>query len=141
VVRGCVYDASNITVSGNKFVNNGYFKNPTNSDFGELSLSPHATNCFSKNVTPDGTYPSNLQKTEATCTGKTASGNAFGVGLNLYLQTLCDTGFGSCPAGSNYPPRQSVVMQPLPSSKKLATMPNPCLGVPTNAWCVKGKLK
>ena len=50
---------------------------------------------------------------------------------------LCDTGFGSCPPGANYPPFTGVVMHSLPDT--LATMPNPCLGVPTNAWCRKGK--
>jgi hypothetical protein len=29
-------------------------------------------------------------------------------------------------------------MRPLP--KNLPSMPNPCLGVPANAWCKAGKL-
>ena len=48
---------------------------------------------------------------------------------------LCDTGFGSCPAGSTYPVSTGVVMHPLP---KLKTMPNPCVNVPNNAWCKNG---
>jgi hypothetical protein len=32
-----------------------------------------------------------------------------------------------------------VVMHPLP--KNLATMPNPCAGVPANPWCARAKRK
>ena len=33
----------------------------------------------------------------------TRPGNALGAGAELYFQALCDTGFGSCPAGASYP--------------------------------------
>jgi hypothetical protein len=53
-------------------------------------------------------------------------------------QVLCDSqvklsGFG-CQPGDFYPRRTKVVMHPLPK-KGLATMPNPCVGVPHNPWC------
>ena len=50
---------------------------------------------------------------------------------------LCDTGIGgaaTCPAGSKYPKVSTdVVMHKLPTT--LTTMPDPCKGVPANAWC------
>jgi hypothetical protein len=50
---------------------------------------------------------------------------------------LCDTGNGTCPAGAKYPQATGVVMHPLP--KTLVSMPNPCDGVPANAWCPNGR--
>ena len=47
-------------------------------------------------------------------------------------------GFGACPAGTSYPAETGVQMHPLP--KNLATMPNPCVGVPDSAWCKGGKV-
>jgi len=133
---GCVYDPQGDALIGNTFRHNGYFKNPSNSDFGELTLSKHVVNCFSKNVAPDGSFPTNLAKAESKCTGKSAGGNAFGSAQNLYFQALCDTGLGSCPAGSHYPVHGPVKLHALP---KLPSMPNPCKGVPSNAWCKAGK--
>ena len=134
---GCVYDPQNDTMLANTFKHNGYFKNPSNSDFGELTLSPHVQNCFAKNRDPDGSFPKNLQTAEAKCSGKTTSGNAFGPAQQLYFQALCDTGLGSCPKGSKYPPRTGVVLHKLPTT--LPTMPNPCSGVPANPWCSGGR--
>ena len=42
------------------------------------------------------------------------------------------SGFG-CQPGDHYPRATHIVMHKLP--KKLATMPNPCEGVPANPWC------
>ena len=105
---GCVYDPQGDALIGNTFRHNGYFGNPTNSDFGELTLNSHVENCFSKNTAPDGSFPTNLAATEKTCTGKKSSGNAFGAGGALYAQALCDTGLGSCPAGAHYPTHGAV---------------------------------
>ena len=55
----------------------------------------------------------------------------------LLGQVLCDTGFGTCPAGSRYPQLTVITMHPLPAN--LPSMPNPCLGVPDNAWCPGGR--
>jgi len=134
---GCVYDPKNDAIISNKFLHNGTLKNASNGDLGELTLNTHPSNCFSKNVTPDGVFPSGVAH-ETTC-GGAKGGDAIGPGLPLYLQALCDTGFGSCPSGSHYPPFTGVVLQRLPSASKLVTMPNPCLGVPNSAWCVNGK--
>jgi hypothetical protein len=134
---GCVYDPQNDALIGNTFSNDGYFGNPTNSDFGELTLNKHVVNCFSKNVVPNGSFPTNLEATEKACTGKKVLGNAFGAGGSLYAQALCDTGLGSCPAGANYPKHGAVEYQSVPTT--LPSMPNPCKGVPANAWCKSGK--
>jgi len=58
-------------------------------------------------------------------------------GGTLLGQVLCDTGFGTCPPGSRYPPLATIVMHPLPPN--LPTMPNPCAQVPANAWCPGGR--
>jgi hypothetical protein len=134
---GCVYDPQGDALVSNTFVHNGYFKNPTNGDFGELTLNNHVVNCFSKNVAPDKFFPTNLQKSQPKCDGKTVAGNAF-FAQSLYYQALCDTGLGTCPSGSVYPKHGNVVLHAVPTSK-LHSMPNPCAGVPTNPWCKLGK--
>jgi hypothetical protein len=133
---GCVIDPMNDSLVSNTFKHDGFFGNPTNSDFGELTLSRHAVNCFSKNVAPQGSFPTNLSKTEKTCTGRKANGNATGAGGSLYSQALCDTGLGGCPAGSHYPVHGTVELHAVPT---LPSMPNPCKGVPSNPWCKAGK--
>jgi hypothetical protein len=52
-------------------------------------------------------------------------------------QVLCDTGYGACPAGSTYPQLTVITMHPLPVD--LPSMPDPCRGVPANAWCNDGR--
>ena len=46
-------------------------------------------------------------------------------------------GPGFCSPTDNYPQVGTVTLKPLPSN--LPTMPNPCVGVPNNAWCVSGQ--
>ena len=131
---GCVLDPKGDALIGNTFVHNGYFKNPSNSDFGQITLfGSEAQNCYQGNSAPAGSAPSNLEATQSTCGGLTKAGNTGG---NLLSQVLCDTHLGSCPKGAKYPVRTAVVMHPLPGG--LATMPDPCVGVPNNAWCKSG---
>ena len=136
---GCVYDPEGDSVHGNTFVHNGYFANPTNADFGQITLAgSEPQNCFSGNIFPDGSQPADLQTTEAKCGATT---KAAGLGGQLLFEVGCDTGFLGCPPGANYPKvgssSEPVVMHPLP--KSLPSMPNPCAGVPSDAWCVGGK--
>lgn len=130
---GCVFDPGGNVLQDNTYVHNGYFGNPSNGDFGQIVLySGGPMNCFGGNNAPDGSTPSNLETVQplATC-GQTMK--AANDGGTLLGQALCDTGFGSCPAGAQYPKVSTdVVMQKLP---QLPTMPNPCKGVPANAWC------
>jgi hypothetical protein len=132
---GCVYDPESDALINNKFIHNGYFGNPTNGDYGELIISSNRpSSCFSGNVAPDGSTPSNLQQTQTTC-GVNLNSNV--LDATLLSQILCDTKIASCPAGANYPQASKVTMKPLPGN--LATMPNPCKGVPSNPWCKDGK--
>lgn len=132
---GCVYDPEGDALLHNTFSHNGYFGNPGNADFGQITISPNQPqNCFAANIAPDGSAPTDLEKTQPTC-GRLAP--APNTGGPLLGQVLCDTGFGSCPAGARYPKATGVVMHPLP--KSLPSMPNPCAGVPTNPWCANGK--
>jgi hypothetical protein len=116
----------------NVFSHNGFFKNPTNSDFGQIDLfAGEPENCFAGNRAPDGSAPSNLEATQPTCGAVTTSANTGG---ELLPQVLCDTGFAACPSNAIYPhPNGTLILKPLP--KMLPTMPNPCAGVPANPWC------
>ncbi len=129
---GCVYDPEGNALLDNTFIHNGYFGNPTNGDYGEIALNANQPqNCFVGNNAPDGSTPANLEQTQPTCGALTTAPQTGGA---LLGQVLCDTGFGACPPGSNYPKiTTNVVMRPLPAN--LPTMPNPCKGVPKNAWC------
>jgi len=133
---GCLIDPKSDTVSHNSFKHNGYFKNPSNGDLGQITFFyDEPQNCYTGNVTPDGIVPTNLQQSLTKCGVKSK------VAIqpsDLVAQVLCDTGYGSCPPGANYPPSTKVAIVPLPT-KQLATMPNPCVGVPNNAWCVGGR--
>ncbi|SRR5579871_2203717 len=132
---GCVYDPAGDALLNNTFDHNGFFGNPTNGDFGQIVINAgKAQNCFSGNVAPDGSTPANLEQAQATCGPAMAAANTGG---SLLTQVLCDTGFGSCPAGAHYPKATGVVMHPLPSG--LPSLPNPCEGVPANPWCSKGQ--
>jgi hypothetical protein len=131
---GCVYDPKNDALLHNRFQDDGFFANPSNGDFGELALSAkEPQNCFRANVAPDGSTPTDLEAAQAQCGPRTTAAN---VNSTLLSQVLCDTGFGQCPPGANYPPFTGVVMHPLP---RLATMPDPCQGVPANRWCQSGR--
>jgi hypothetical protein len=132
---GCIYDPMGNALLNNTFSNNGSFGNPSNGDYGQIMFNTgEPSNCFVGNTAPKGSTPADLEKTNPTCGVKTT---AVVEPADLLGQVLCDTGFGSCPAGSHYPKATGVVMHPLPT--KLSSMPNPCAGVPSNAWCVNGK--
>jgi hypothetical protein len=132
---GCVYDPEGNALLNNTFAHNGYFGNPGNVDFGQITISAHEPrNCFAGNTAPDGSAPPNLETLQPTCGPLTSAANTGGP---LLGQVLCDTGFGDCPAGAHYPKTTGVVMHQVP--KSLPSMPNPCTGVPANPWCSRGK--
>lgn len=132
---GCVLDPESDALLHNTFRHNGYFGNPSNSDYGQITLSGgEPRNCFKGNKAPDGSAPSNLEKTQPKCGGKTKRARP---GDNLLTQVLCDAGLAPCPSGAHYPkPNGTVVLTKVP--RGLPTMPNPCAGVPANPWCPKG---
>jgi hypothetical protein len=129
---GCVMDPEGDALIDNTFRNDGYFHNPSNSDFGQITLfGGEPQNCFAGNHAPQGSSPANLEATQPTCGAITKSNNTGGA---LFAQVLCDTGFGACTSSMHYPKvTGKVIMKPLPSG--LPTMPNPCAGVPANPWC------
>ncbi|MFZ0666422.1 MAG: hypothetical protein WAM97_11760 [Acidimicrobiales bacterium] len=128
---GCVYDPEGDALLHNTYIHDGYFGNPSNSDFGQIALDGgQPQNCFAGNIDPQGSAPADLEQIQPTCGAITKSGNTGGP---LLGQVLCDTGFGSCPAGAHYPKPSTIIMKPVPSG--LPTMPDPCQGVPANAWC------
>jgi hypothetical protein len=132
---GCVLDARGDALVDNAFTNDGYFGNQSNADFGQIVINGGGRrNCFSGNTAPLGSSPAGLEQSQPTCDGSAAVAN---VGGALLGEVLCDTSFGTCPAGSRYPQLTVIVMHPLPSP--LPSMPNPCQGVPANPWCPGGK--
>ncbi len=149
----CFYGAWGNEIANNSFSGNGSFGNYSNGDLADLSNPDpfHAGNCWHGNTDPGGvsSAPADLQATNAQCGVKNQGGEAIKVAnLNnpssLLGQVSCATGvFGPCgtlpsppnppntPIG-NYPTPQTPVMQPLLSQP---TMPDPCAGVPGDAWC------
>ncbi len=129
---GCIYDPEGDALLDNTFVDDGYFGNPSNSDFGQIVLDGgQPQNCFAGNTDPQGSAPTDLENIEPTCGSITKAGNTGG---SLLGQVLCDTGFGPCPKGAKYPNAgNKVLMTTVPGG--LPTMPNPCVGVPNDPWC------
>jgi hypothetical protein len=133
---GCVYDPEGDALLHNTFSHDGYFGNPSNGDYGQITISAHQPqNCFAGNTAPDGSTPANLEQAQAACGTLTTAPNEGGA---LLAQVLCDTGIegNSCPPGAKYPPAGEPVMHRLPTN--LPSMPDPCQGVPENAWCPDG---
>jgi hypothetical protein len=134
----CTYDDWANQLFDNKFSKNGFFGNPTNSDFGEITLSNgNPINCYQGNQAPDGSSPPTLQQTNGKC-GQTGTADP---NPELTQEVLCNTqllGDGPCLPTDNYPRLTKVVMHKLPK-KQLPSMPNPCSNVPPNTWCPAGK--
>jgi len=139
---GCVFDTQNDALLDNTFSQNGFFGNPTNGDYGQITLTGgRPQNCFAGNVTASGApasgTPTDLEQTQATCGPITSGANTGGALLD---QVLCASGLagpGFCTPTDHYPTVGTVTLKPLPSN--LPTMPNPCVGVPDNAWCQSGQ--
>ncbi len=144
----CLYDPQGDVLASNKFSGNGTFGNATNADYANLLIAGgEPANCFVGNTEWDSTFTHQLgpalsgnpEQTSSACGSKTPKAGLLGSNTNtaLLLQLECDAGLlsGSLCSGANYPPATSVVMHPLPT---LASMPNPCAGVPANRWCPGG---
>jgi hypothetical protein len=160
----CVLDPWGDALLDNQFSGNGSFGNPSNSDFGDLVAGgPERVNCFAGNTEWNSSFTVQTgaatdanaidglgQLTPATCSGITRTDRTPLLGADtdgtLLSQAECDAGVLSGPPfceHASYPQSTVVTMHPLPgasgleapSSTDLATMPNPCAGVPTNLWC------
>jgi hypothetical protein len=137
-IPGCYYDDWGNAVSNNTFTHNGFFGNPTNGDAGEVSMQNTPGNCWFGNTDTGGTFtsePPDIQTTHGTCGVPNEGAGPFGT---LGIQLICATQLlGPCPSapGMEYPRVTKVVMPPLP--RRLRTMPDPCRGVPSNAFCTR----
>jgi hypothetical protein len=138
----CVYDPQGDALLNNFYAGNGGYNNPTNGDFGQITLfGGERQNCYGGNSAPGGFTPTDLESAQppSSCGATTTAANTGGP---LLTQVLCDTGFAStlgisC-TGANYPtPATPADLTAVPTN--LPTMPNPCVGVPDNAWCPGGR--
>jgi hypothetical protein len=134
----CLFDNWGNAILNNSFARNGSYGHATNGDIATFNfLDGNPTNCYRGNTNPAGltTSPAGLEQTHPACTG-VAPAN---VNVPLVEEILCGNEGSlvgasiSCPGGKPYPKPTHVVMHPLP--KNLATMPDPCAGVPVNPWC------
>jgi hypothetical protein len=131
----CLFIAKGNLVHDNRFAGNGFFGNPTNGDLANESTSAPG-NCFYRNHDTGGPLTSDPPDIQSPAVDGPPCGRPTpGDGTLLVAQLVCATGIaGPCPPapGLSYPQRTQVRMLPLAAQ---ATMPNPCVGVPTNPWC------
>jgi hypothetical protein len=138
----CYYDDWGSEVVNNTLTNNGFFGNQGNVDLAEISNLENPGNCWHGNVDTSGTVtsePKLIQSPPHSECGIPDAGEPLASPLGA--QVACDTGFfAECPSTvvANYPKREQVVLQALPSQP---TMPNPCLDVPHNPWCTSNTIK
>ena len=135
----CLFDNYGLALLNNRFAHNGAYGHATNGDIASLNfLSGNPANCYRGNVNPAGltTSPARLQRKQPRCNGSPMSANP---NVPLVLEILCGNEGAlvgvdiKCPGGKPYPKATHVIMHRLP--RNLATMPNPCAGVPVNPWC------
>jgi hypothetical protein len=134
---GCLFDEYGNALIDNTFSHDGGFGNRTNGDFVQGNTEAHPPNCFSGNVDTSGALSPGaaaLEQAYPACTGAVVTPN---LNVTFFDEFVCDSGivvrgFG-CQPGDHYPRRTRVVMHALP--RNLASMPNPCAGVPINPWC------
>ncbi len=149
----CLYDPWGGMLTNNTFSGNAFFGNPGNADYANVVASGgRPVNCFSGNVQYDATLTHPIgpatsanaqdghpEQTPSTCRALTPSASLLGANTDqtVILQLECDALLltGAACSSAHYPQATNVVMHPLPA---LASMPNPCAGVPTNLWCPSG---
>src|SRR2546430_306311 len=131
----CYYPAYGNVSENNQFSGNGFFGNPTNGDIGLSTMYHSPGNCFSGDSVPDGTDPPGIETSAAyqPSGGMCTSPNSGDQGP-LAAEALCDTQLvAPCPGlpGASYPrPATQFSLPPPPTN--LASMPDPCAGVPRN---------
>jgi hypothetical protein len=127
----CYFVAFNNRVLDNRLRDNGSFGNPSNVDLADSSIPFPVNNCFKGNRDRDGlsSDPANIQSPAVLGTCGVPGQGDTGV---LQDQLAC-AAFNVCPNGGTYPQATEVRLLPIPHN--LATMPEPCEGVPDNPWC------
>ena len=149
----CYYATWGNEVAGNTFSANGGFGNPTNGDLGDIS-DPQPTepgNCYHGNVDAGGlsSAPVDIETSMGSCGVLNQGGVPLDISKvadpnSLVGQVVCATGiFGPCVTlpSPPYPPNTPLGVYPAPQTPVLPalqpqpTMPDPCAGVPGDAWC------
>jgi hypothetical protein len=143
----CYFSDWGNEIAHNTFSNNGGYGNPTNGDVGDISQpapeDPTATgNCWHDNTDTSGAVtesPSTLSTTNGSCPAPSWPSTNAAVVSVLIAEVACDSQllFPCAPppgVPASYPQTTKVQLRPLPTAK-LATMPDPCKGVPVNPWC------
>jgi hypothetical protein len=140
----CVFEPFANEVEHNTFANNGGFKNLTNGDIGEVANPEpkQLINCWHGNVEEGGGEPTSepkaIQTTHGTCSSPDTGGET--TASALAGEAACDSRLiAECPGGPGEEyPRTEVKLLPIKRMEERSpTMPNPCAGVPYNAWCPK----
>jgi hypothetical protein len=133
----CLFLARGNRVYGNVFIHDGFFGNQTNSDLATATLSSHTPrNCFYGNADIGGpitSAPAHIER--ASVDGEPCGKPGTGADVALEDQLICNTEAEPCPlppSKAKYPRQTRIVMLPLPP---LPGMPDPCAGVPENAFC------
>ena len=133
----CLFPARGNKIFGNHFNHVGFFGNQTNSDLATETLAARTPrNCFYGNIDHSGkltSAPAHIQR--ASVDGRPCGRRGTGNDVALFEQLICATGFTTCPLpakDARYPKQTRIVILPLP---RLPSMPNPCKGVPRNAFC------
>ena len=137
----CLFEAVGNQVYGNVFSHDGIFGNQTNSDLADATLGSYTPrNCFYRNADLSGRLTSAPADIEAaSADGRPCAGAGSGPDVALEDQLICNTGAEPCPlppGAAKYPRQTRTVLLPLP---RLASMPDPCAGVPGNAFCPVGR--
>jgi hypothetical protein len=138
----CNYEPYANEVEGNIFANNGGFKNLSNGDIGEVANAEpkQLINCWHGNVEQGGGEPTSepkaIQTTHGTCSDPDIGGET--AASTLGSQVVCDSRLVvECPSvpGEEYPRTPVKLLSLARMAERSPTMPNPCVGVPLNAWC------
>jgi hypothetical protein len=136
----CDYPAFGNHILGNTFSGNGGNGNPADGDIAVAAAPHNPGNCFSGNTDTAGSLSSDPPLVETLMSDCTQPNGYIGPSLiGLVCASPGAVSVGSfvptCPQTpvTNYPTPTTVTVMPIPHD--LATMPDPCAGVPANPWC------
>ena len=142
----CYYQAFGNEIEHNTFSANGGFGNPSNGDIAFASTPPTgggAPNCAHDNTDTGGSVsfdPAANAAVDATCGPPNTNANAGPDLVELVCASPGALSFSPLPTincstlpAASYPAATAVTIKPIPHD--LATMPDPCAGVPANPWC------
>jgi hypothetical protein len=136
----CLFEALGNRIYGNSFTQDGSFGNPTNGDLAMLGLAPVPAaprDCFYGNTTSHAPLTSSPAQIESATVDGQPCGVRPGTEDNpaLLQQLGCADGGHCTDHDAHYPVSDTIGAVPLPA---LPTMPDPCAGVPRNAFCPAG---